>query len=250
MYILGNSGLAAAASSGNGTAEYPYIIENETIDFFEMVCLMWILSGPRIGILVRNTTKHFIIRNCDIDNTIYCRNQHNAFYGVWLDNVANASLINNSVKNSDPSINMYTGVLLSNSSNINLSNNVISNQMIGIYSYYSNYNQLIENTVNTNFNGLYFDTSSNNTISNNTVNANCIGLWLYYSNYNLITGNTFFNNYEGIIEDSSYVGNNFKNNIIVNRLAIPPFGWLLPTFIGLGLITTIFYLRKKSRRRK
>ncbi|NVM30420.1 MAG: right-handed parallel beta-helix repeat-containing protein [Candidatus Helarchaeota archaeon] len=250
MYILGNSGLAAAASSGNGTAEYPYIIENETIDFFEMVCLLVILNGPRIGILVRNTTKHFIIRNCDIDTTIYCRNSHYAFYGVWLDNVTNASLINNSIQNSDSYISEYTGVLLSNCSNVNLSDNVISNHMIGIYSYYSNFNLLTENTVNTNFNGFYFETSSNNTISNNTVNNNFIGIWLDYSNYNLITGNTFFNNYEGIIEDSSCVGNSFKNNIIVNRVAIPPYGWLLPTLIGLGLITTIFYLRKKSKRRK
>lgn len=250
IYINGDFELAAAASSGNGTAEYPYIIENETIDLFSGVCFMVLLPGTRIGILIRNTTKHFIIRHCDITIAKSCNN-YIRFYGVWLDNVTNGSLINNSIKNTDSVRDAQAGIVLLNCSNVNLSTNIVSNNMFGVFLYDSNFNHLTNNTINSNAFGLYFDTSSNNTISNNSINTNWGGLSLIdRSNFNLIAGNTFLYNSEGIIEDDSCVGNVFEDNIIVNRVSIPPIGWLLPTFVGLGLITTTIYLRKKLRRKK
>ena len=51
--IAGNTALNNTASSGNGTVNYPYIIENKIIN----------ASGATNGINITNTNAYFIIRN-------------------------------------------------------------------------------------------------------------------------------------------------------------------------------------------
>ena len=74
---------ANGVNHGSGSVTNPYIIDNWNING----------SGYGCGIFIGNTTKHFIIRNCTIDNTsgkpstpfyynsgVYINNTNNTYY--------------------------------------------------------------------------------------------------------------------------------------------------------------------------
>lgn len=196
--IVGNTALNNTASSGNGTVNNPYIIEDKIIN----------ASAANSGINITNTNAYFIIRNCTITDS-------NVFAGILLENVTNGKLENNTLNN-----NFYVGIYLVESNNNSITQNIINSHVtdtsiFGIYLFNSDSNRIANNTVKFSVYGIYLWTSSNNnTIQNNTANNNGYGIYLEdYSNYNNITGNVFHNNYyEPYSETSGCIGNVFADN--------------------------------------
>ena len=168
--------------TGTGTKNDPYIIENVTING----------RGNGDCILIGNSTKYFIVRNCTLFNA---KNAGNCA-GIRLDNVANGQLINNNC-----SKNAVNGITLMNG----CMNNTV-----------------FKNIVNNNYQGICLDTNcNNNTIANNSacnngfieicLNTNC--------NYNKILNNNASNSRLQRIGINLWNGceyNNISNNIVFN----------------------------------
>lgn len=113
---------------GLGTWEQPYIIENVTIDGE---------NGKINCIEIQNSDTYFIVRNC----TLYNSSSSGADYsGIYLDNVANGTITNNTIGN-----NMGSGVLLCGGSiNNTIFKNTIQNTGFCVYtSGYGNGNNSI-----------------------------------------------------------------------------------------------------------
>ncbi len=154
IFIDGNGMLAAKASSGDGSLNDPYIIENYTIR-----------AISEHGIEIRNTTLHFIVRNVSITN-----GRSNYYHGFYLYNVTNGILKNNTADNN------LAGFLLVNSDNNTFSNNVAINNLHGFRFWYSNNNTLANSTANSNLEyGIYLDNSNYNNITRNTLFFNELG---------------------------------------------------------------------------
>lgn len=114
--------------SGSGTENDPYIIEGWEID-----------ASSAHGVEIRNTTAHFIVRNC------YVRRGRSG---------------------------KHSGIHLSNVRNGRISNVTSGNNFYGIY-LGSSSNNLIENcTVENNSYGVYLTSSPNNTFRGNSLSKN------------------------------------------------------------------------------
>jgi parallel beta-helix repeat protein len=99
----------------------------------------------------------------------------------------------------DPYIieNLKIRIYLQDVNNARLINNTCSNLDLGIDIDTCNNNTISGNTANGNTNeGIYLYECYNNTISGNTVNDNNFGIYLSYCDYNNITGNTVNDNGE------------------------------------------------------
>lgn len=104
--------------TGSGTWDNPYIIENILMDG----------SSASSCLTILNSDVFFIIKNCTIKNTIVNSK------GIYLDNVENGILINNSFSNNDWSI------VLASSHNITVTENIFFNdhKSISLWSYSDN----------------------------------------------------------------------------------------------------------------
>jgi parallel beta-helix repeat protein len=242
IYIDGNGGFIPAngVTSGSGTENDPYIIEN------------WEISAENAhGIEIRNTTAHFTIRNCyvhdgggnyhgiyfynvvngKIDNVTSDNNDHGIYLedsdnnlienstaisnnddGIWLWRSDSNLVTNNLVEN-----NRSDGIVLSYSSNNLVTNNLVQNNYEGIYLGGSDNNLLSNNPVQNNrWTGISLWDSDNNLISSNQVENNVYGIYLYYSDNNLIKNSTALSNEaSGIV-----VTDNSDNNLIDNCTAL------------------------------
>jgi parallel beta-helix repeat protein len=197
IFINGNAALAAAASSGSGTLADPYIIENRVIQ-----------SGhDGACIIIQNTTKHFILRNCSTNHISDITPAGE--YGIQLLNVSNGILLNNTVKS-----NSY-GVYLFSSHNNILRLNVIINSTSGVYSSASNNNYLINNTAINGLEGFYLFYSKNNTLINNTAIKSLYGIELDNSDNNTLINNFAINNSNYGIELSSTNSNILIGNTMI-----------------------------------
>jgi parallel beta-helix repeat protein len=210
ILIDGNCRFSSAngVSRGSGTNVDPYVIENLVID-----------ASSSNGIQVKNTTAYFIIRNCIIENGTI-------FYGIFLDNVTNGKVENNTCRNN------YEGIAVYSSSNSIISNNICGDNYFGI-AIEKSQNNLFENNTcrnDTNCEIIMHLSPHNNLINNNlgssersidlsktgnqTVDENflktfgyCInGIALYSSPYNNIISNFCQNGFHtGIkLSDSSF----------------------------------------------
>jgi parallel beta-helix repeat protein len=170
--------------SGSGTENDPYIIEN------------WDISAKTAtGIHIRNTTAHFVIRNCYL-------------HDGWKDGGG------------------YDGIFFYNVMNGKIDNNLLNNNATGIdLGVYSDHNLISNNLLENNFFGITVQESSNNIISNNTVenSKGWDGIYLYESDNNLISNNIVRNTYYylGGLESSSIIlhlsdSNFISNNIVEN----------------------------------
>ncbi|TES83740.1 MAG: hypothetical protein E3J91_01510, partial [Hadesarchaea archaeon] len=138
---------------GSGTADDPYIIENWMID-----------ASSAHGVRIEDTTAYFVIRNCLVENGKGDRHD-----GVYLDNVVNGKIENNTCSN-----NSY-GIYLYSSSYNTLSNNACLGNGNGIWLQNSSYNAIENNTCEKNYDfGIYLDSSSNNALTNNTCESNIL----------------------------------------------------------------------------
>jgi parallel beta-helix repeat protein len=188
ILIDGNESFTAAngVTSGSGTENDPYIIEN------------WDIRAENgSGIEIRNTTAHFIIRNCYV---------HDGWHGIWFYNVINGKIDNNLLEN------LYCGIALwYRFTNNNLvSNNVLKKTgEMGILSFLSENNtienNLVENVVSTGLqSGAIYAVSGRNTvISKNIIrNSNSIGISLDSETLGFEIDNNLISN--NIVENCAY----------------------------------------------
>jgi parallel beta-helix repeat protein len=176
IYINGNSGFTSpdpVNGGGSGTENDPYIIENYIID-----------ASTAYGIVIKDTTACFVIRNCHV---------HDGWVGIWLENVVNGKIENCTLEN-----NGHAGI-----------------------GFLDSYNNIIENCVskNNSGHGIVFYDSDNNTVANCTAENNIDkGIVLVRSRNNLIKNNISMNNWAGIeLENSS--NNNVVENCIGGAIA-------------------------------
>nr|WP_319372966.1 right-handed parallel beta-helix repeat-containing protein [uncultured Methanobacterium sp.] len=116
------------------------------------------------------------------------------YSGVYLDDVTNCQITNNTVIN-----NVWSGICASNSSNNLIDNNIVSGNQEGIIlQNFSNYNNVTGNTVKNNtWNGVLIpdSTCNNNFISQSTeISGNNVGIDLFYASGNIIQGNNVTRN--------------------------------------------------------
>jgi parallel beta-helix repeat protein len=130
---------------GDGSENNPFIIENWVID-----------ASQADGIRIKNTTKHFVIRNVVVyngslyfngiypDNIVANSNQRldNCYYGIYLENVVNGRVEGCVLENN------FDGIFLENSTNnVFVGNSIRNSTRFGIYLYYSDNNTFINNTI-------------------------------------------------------------------------------------------------------
>jgi len=149
IYIDGNDGFTPAngVTSGSGTAEDPYILEN------------WDISTANAhGIEIRNSSAYFVIRNCHVHDGMV-----GGHYGIYFNDVTNGKVENSIAENNS------SGIYLYRSNNNIIINSTMQNNVIDIEFYFSSYN-LIENCTSDTRIGPY---SNNNTITNCTGGVRC-----------------------------------------------------------------------------
>ncbi len=170
--INSNNELNQTATSGNGTIPNPYVIEGLTING----------NGSLYCILINNTNKFFILKNCNLINSTY---------GIYLNNVTNGEVSFNLVSD-----NINSGLIMKSSfNNTVLCNLFQSNNFSGIFLFNSNFNEILVNSIDYHQYALILDSS----------------------NYSSVIGNSGINNIIGIKEvncsNNSFVDNEFRSSI-------------------------------------
>lgn len=205
IVIDGDANFTATAQAegwpGNGTSENPFIIENLDID----------LGGaPGDCITILNTLVHFIIRDCNLTGASIDPGS-----GIYLFNIVNGKLINNTCNGND------NGIYLDYSRSSTLSNNTCSSNNIGIFlNSNSNNNELVNNTCISNSNiGILLIWANSNTLVNNNCTSNLsIGIYIYLSDSNTLSDNTFISNNDyGIWLDDTCDLNDIQWNVFVDN---------------------------------
>ncbi|MFX1512417.1 MAG: NosD domain-containing protein [Promethearchaeota archaeon] len=140
--------LAAEAVSGNGTEADPYVLEG------------WNITTEGVhGIHIRNTTAHFIVRNCWVEtgNTEFV-------YGIFIRDIAaeTAKISTNSFFNN------WFGLYLRNTSTVIVANNNCQNNFMGICMSLTPSTIVANNICQNNTYGFYLSESTNSTIANNS----------------------------------------------------------------------------------
>jgi serine protease AprX len=201
IHIVGDENFTSVNGvngGGSGTESDPYIIENWVID-----------ASTTHGIRIGDTTAHFIVRNCLVENggpdPDHC--------GIYLENAVNGRVNNCTVRKN------YEGIKLYYSSNNTIDNCTVKNNYPGIWLYYSPNNTLTNNTCESNYSeGIRLVDSPNNVLTNNTCkNTSYSGISVQsFSNNNVLTNNTCENNgFDGIsigLADNNTLANNTCEN--------------------------------------
>ncbi|MFX0104714.1 MAG: NosD domain-containing protein [Candidatus Hodarchaeota archaeon] len=191
--------------SGSGTISDPYVIKNLMID----------ANGSGSCILIENSTKAFTIEKCILFNA-----SERFQAGIYLDNVSNGFLFNNTCSGNG------RGIRLNQQSNNNivLGNNVSNNKHAGIYLRYNCENNIISENVckhSSEGHGIYFRSDCiNNTLTKNIISYNDKrGIWLEHrSHNNTILSNTLLRNgWAGISINDTAPDNSNDNKIYLNQ---------------------------------
>ncbi|MHA2253811.1 MAG: NosD domain-containing protein, partial [Candidatus Kariarchaeaceae archaeon] len=203
---------------GEGTSEYPYIIESLNI------------TGSGILIQILNTRADFSI----IDNYFKGDNNH---HGIELINVTRGTISNNIIYNCGTGLKLNTvnDTLISNNTirdnsvyginvaensmnNTICNNTLFRNENVGIPIGFGGGNFILYNNLSRNGRGITLAQTENNKILYNRITSDNHltfgGLTLYYSNYNELTGNTIYGCSNGIRLDFSNYNTISRNQII------------------------------------
>lgn len=204
LSINGNQQLASYATSGNGSNNNPYIIENYIIK-----------NTTNILVQIANTSDYFILKNFTVSFTgIQFNFEPTA--SIYLYNVTNAIIENSTISNS------YFGIESLFSSSILFRNNTISNVKIGIYFQSSKFNSIFKNFLFNDSIDINLFNSQNNNISQNTIQN------LFYQTVNEVNTNTIYTNQGPVSTDLECIYSNQSNyNVISNNYL---------TSIGLSII--------------
>jgi parallel beta-helix repeat protein len=208
---------------GDGSSQNPYIIEGLEID-----------RGGEVGhcIDIRNTRIHFIIRHCKITGA----NQSGSA-GIYLNNVTNSELTNNTctnnwysiyllnsteniIANNNCSFNLDRGICLDQDSNLNtVTNNTCSNNIYGIVLTSTSSNMVTNNICNNNNNrGIHLESDTYSELINNTCSSNLYGIVLNSVSYSKVANNTCNSNPERGIHLISVFDSEISNNTCSNNL--------------------------------
>ena len=194
---------ARGVSSGDGTSENPYVIENYVINATDLGC----------GIYVGNTTNHFEIRNCYIHNSSgYEASGYYEAAGININNATNGSIDKNVLLDNEG-----YGVVFNTANSSSITDCEIISNGEGIrVDWCSSNNSMEDNTISDNGLGCYIvENSNNNTFSGNNISSNDDeGIWIDGSCGNVISYNTLDSNgdYSIIIIQGDY--NTIMNNTI------------------------------------
>ncbi len=213
--------------NGTGTQNDPYIIEGYEID------------GDSEGscIYIGNTTDYFTIKNCLLINASGNTDQYWKNSGLYLYNITNGRVDNNTLKNNgwrgleiegciDTIVanntvkeNDDSGIYVESSDNSTLKDNTISNhpQLGVLVGGSSSRNKITKNNISLNGNGIQLNSASTyNSIDHNDVSDsswNGIHL-LYESNNNTILSNEISYNGETGIYLEEVANNTLQGNIM------------------------------------
>jgi len=212
IYINGNDNFTSAngVTSGSGTVDDPYIIENWTID-----------ASVTHGIWIEDTSAYFVIRNCLVENG------GGNYHGIYLNNVINGRIDNNTCLNNNYGIYIYSD----SDGDVTLENNTCEgNSNSGIYLSYSSLSNatIRNNTCSNNSNGygiyIYSDYSLDNAIIENNICESNSNYGIYIECYPLysatLRNNSCLNNSNyGIYlySDGTYVEDQTSENAIVEN---------------------------------
>jgi len=208
--------------AGDGTSTSPYRIRIISID----------LAGD-FGhcINISNTRAYFVISGCTLVGANVSQGA-----GIYLRNVTNGILIDNTCSNNQYGIhlvnstynhmmrnncsdNINTGMCLEDGSNINeLVNNSCSNMVYGIALYSSHSNTIEENncTLNTN-DGILVDSGNKNIFSRNLCNNNArYGFYMTGSS----SSNSFTNNNCSENDEYGIYSNSLNPNLLTDNLCV------------------------------
>ena len=157
--IAGNGDFTPAngVTSGSGTADDPYIIENKNI--------YTVSRAESIAIEIVDTSAYFVIRNCYVHGGGFSSSYQPL--GISFNNVINGTVENNIVDH------FLNGIYLESSENNRISNNTFESNYDGIWLYGSNKNLILSNTVeNNSWVGIYLSECDNNSIYHNNFIGN------------------------------------------------------------------------------
>jgi len=244
ILIDGDAGFTPAngVTSGSGTASDPYIIGG------------WDISAENAnGIGIRNTSAHFVVRNCyvrggrdnnkdgihfenlknwkidDVTSTnnfhgIYlvysssgvvdnCISENNLGKGIWLWYSPNNTVINCSSRN-----NNFEDIHLWNSNNNIVENCILEGDDHGITIQSSENNAITNCSVENNNFGVYFHLSTGNVVANCIIRGNNFGIAVVSSDNNIITRSIIENNNLGYTIHDNSENNHIHHNDFVNNV--------------------------------
>jgi parallel beta-helix repeat protein len=196
IYINGNADFFNQSTiegwPGNGLESNPYIIENYSVD-----------AMIGIGIDIRNTSVHFTIRDCWIDDGMVVLNS-----GIFLSNVTNGS-----VEDTILFLNHHGIELFSSQNNTISYNNFVDNNYHGIYLHTdSNNNTVDHNSFLRNRDGTRIELSSDNLVSTNTLDQD--GIYVSGSSNDIFNNTIHSLNNHGIYLGPDAIWNAVSENSI------------------------------------
>lgn len=178
---------------GDGTEENPYIIEGYEIIMDE--------DDPGYGIYIGNTTVHFVVRDCYIEDQ---------FEGIILSNVTNYAIENNEVRG-----------LHARSREIKISESnsgfIINNTILGpgpyaVQLFESHGNIIHNNSIGTEGYPVRLERSNQNEISGNDMSRSDQGVFLLLSDNNTLKDNSAMDlrtsGFQIVRSDNTYLQNN------------------------------------------
>ena len=241
--IYDDGDLASESSEGDGSEEFPYVIEGWRIE----------TGGNYPGILIRYVTKSFVVRNCWIEGnqggiiveyvttmTINITNNvviNNSGEGIFIgestditvivnDNICNFNRdgiciydsLDVEVRNNTCNNNGHTGIYLVQTLTVLIQNNTCNyNQVNGIFAFdsdwYSSYSENI--CIGNGVYGLYLEMIGTHCdiCDNHCYENNLEGIHLEATRYNLLSGNIFINNTNyGLDLDTGAENNDIHHN--------------------------------------
>ncbi len=197
--IISDDNFTDYGFTGAGTAADPYVIENYNIT-----------TTSYTGILVKGTTKHFVIRFCYIDS---------AGYGVYFESVTSGTA---KILNTTFNENSWEGIYLRDSSSVSIINSTMTKNGEGIHLSHSP--------------GAVF---INNTLSDNRM----YGINMWYSYNSTLTNNIFYKDGVNIYDTSktNYLNFSFENNWVNGKIlgyytAIDDLSFTVPDYGQLILV--------------
>lgn len=177
ILIYNDANFSDYSLPGSGTALNPYIIENYNITTLN-----------NAGIIVRNTTDYFVIRNCYVDASFVA-------VAVTIVEPGTGEISGVTCKNND-----FWGIVIGQSSQITVKNSVSEDntESFGI--------------------GIYLLDSFDITLSNNTCTKNNYGVYLQNTNSSVISYNTFADNSEyGVVLEEDTNENIVHHNKFIDN---------------------------------
>jgi parallel beta-helix repeat protein len=185
----------------DGASEHPYENITSALEHAIDGDTILVRSGTYYENVVVNKSVSLIGE--DRNSTIVDGGENGSVVSITIDNV---SIEGFTIMRSG--MGLYdSGIFVEHSSGNDISNNIMINNYNGISFYSSSGNAVSGNTIRNNYNGISFYSSSGNAVSGNTITSNNEGIYLaFHSASNIIYCNNF-NNTHQVWSDSTNIWN-------------------------------------------